>query len=90
MAHSFLPSFGSDNHSGVHPKILQSLTEVNLSHAPSYGTDDVTKNTNKTFQNLFGQDCHSFFVFNGTAANVLASKALIPSYKSVICTDVSH
>ncbi|MEO0336037.1 MAG: aminotransferase class I/II-fold pyridoxal phosphate-dependent enzyme, partial [Pseudomonadota bacterium] len=90
MTNEFQPSLGSDNHSGVHPKILQALVDVNVSHSPSYGTDPITAKVNKTFQGLFGDRCQPFFVFNGTAANVLCIQSLIPSWQSVICTDVSH
>ncbi len=86
----FKKSLGSDNHSGIHPEFLKSIIDVNNSHAPSYGTDSVTKCALKLFKKNFGSQSESFFVFNGTAANVLCLKALIKSYQSVICTDISH
>ena len=87
---SFQPSLGSDNHSGVHPDILNALVNSNVSHCSSYGTDDLSQKCFKKFESLFGNRAKSFFVFNGTAANVLSLKALCPSWQSVICTDVSH
>jgi threonine aldolase len=86
----FKPSFGSDNHSGVHPKVLESLVSVNISHAPSYGTDQLTNQVAMRFREMFGDKCQPFFVFNGTAANVLCIRSLIPSWRSVICSDISH
>lgn len=82
--------FGSDNHSGVHPRILAALTEANVEHAPSYGTDDWTDKANKEFQKHFGAEAQVFFVFNGTAANVTALKALTRSHQAVLCSDVAH
>ena len=82
--------FGSDNHSGVHPDILKSFAEANIGHAPSYGTDEWTAKAEKVFQNHFGVDTQVFFVFNGTAANVTALKAMMSSYQAVLCSDISH
>ena len=84
------PSLGSDNHSGIHPNIWQALASVNHSHTASYGTDPVTQEALKCFQYHFGEPSKSFFVFNGTAANVLSIKALIESHNSVLCSDTSH
>lgn len=83
-------SLGSDNHSGVHPEILQAICCANSSHAPSYGTDKQTQKCQEIFKYLFGSNTQMFFVFNGTAANVLCLRNLIQSYQSVICADTSH
>ncbi len=82
--------FGSDNHSGVHPLIFQSLSTANLDHAPSYGTDDFSDSAISAFKEHFGGHAQVFFVFNGTAANVTALRALARPYQSVFCSDVSH
>lgn len=82
-------SFGSDNHSGVHPQILQALIENNSGYAPSYEMDEVSQDLKKYIRKTFG--CHnSHIVFNGTAANVLALGAGLRSHHGVLCTDVSH
>ncbi|MNK01170.1 Low specificity L-threonine aldolase [compost metagenome] len=82
--------FGSDNHSGVHPLILESMAQANIDHAPSYGTDDWTEKAVEEFRKHFGSQSQVFFVFNGTAANVTALKALTKPWQSVLCSDVSH
>lgn len=82
--------FGSDNHSGVHPEILKSLCEANIEHAPSYGTDEWSARAEKAFQRQFGDHAQVFFVFNGTAANVTALRALAKPYQAVLCSDVAH
>ncbi len=82
--------FGSDNHAGVHPQILHSLTLANQGHAPSYGTDEWTAQATEKFKDHFGSQAQVFFVFNGTAANVTAMRALTRPYQSVFCTDVAH
>ena len=85
-----MKSFGSDNHSGIHPKILESLTAASQGHAPSYGTDEVTKNVIKKFQQAFDADIDVHFVFNGTAANVLALRPFVESHNSIICHSGAH
>ncbi len=82
--------FGSDNHSGVHPEIMQALIAANAEHAPSYGTDDWSQKAEIKFREHFGAETQVFYVFNGTAANALALKTLAQTYESVLCTDISH
>lgn len=82
--------FGSDNHAGVHPQILASFISANQDHAPSYGTDEWTENAVSEFRNHFGAQAQVFFVFNGTAANVTALRALTKPFQSVLCSDVAH
>ena len=85
-----LRGFGSDNHSGIHPEILDAIVASNTGHMPSYGTDDVSAELQKTCQSLFGKSCVAYPVFNGTAANVLCLTSLIESHNSVICSENSH
>lgn len=82
--------FGSDNHSGVHPALFEALREANVGHAPSYGTDDWTAKADQAFKKQFGEKAEIFFVFNGTAANVLALKASAKTFQSCYCTDLAH
>lgn len=82
-------SFGSDNHACIHPKILNAIIAENSGFAPSYGTDEITIRTNRLFEKHFGP-CDVYYVFNGTAANVLALKAMTRPFHSVFCSDVSH
>ncbi len=83
-------SFGSDNHSGVHPSIMQALMDANHGYEGSYGEDPVTEQAQQLFKSLFGPQATSFFVFNGTGANVLCLKALTHTYHAVICAQTAH
>ncbi len=85
-----MKGFGSDNHSGVHPEILKALIDCNIDHAPSYGTDTYSEFAIKSFKNNFGVQTEVFFVFNGTASNVLALRFLAQRYESVLCSEISH
>jgi len=83
-------SFASDNNSGVHPEILQAIEEANAGHVIAYGDDPYTDLAKAKFREHFGENIDIYFVFNGTAANVLGIKALTRSYHAVICADVAH
>jgi threonine aldolase len=83
-------SFASDNNAGVHPSILRALSAVNQGHAVGYGDDPCTERATRLFQRHFGAGSQTFFVFNGTAANVLGLAALTNSYHAVICAEGAH
>ncbi len=83
-------SFGSDNHTSVHPLIMQSILDCNHDHAASYGTDDLSLVLQQKIKSIFGQNAESHLVFNGTAANVLCLKAGLKSFESCFVSDVSH
>lgn len=82
-------SLGSDNHSGAHPAIIKALSEINVGHCHSYGLDAITEKAKNVLQSEFGP-CDVYFVFNGTAANVLSIHSLVERHQSVLCTEVAH
>ena len=82
--------FGSDNHSGVPVAIWQALQDANSGFAPAYGTDELTQRCDDLWRRLFGPETKSYFVFNGTAANVLALAALLRPHHSVLVSSMSH
>jgi len=83
-------SFASDNNAGVHPEVLKAIAEANHGHVVGYGDDPYTQSAVKQFEKQFGSDIEVFFVFNGTAANVLSLTALTRSFHAVICTEAAH
>jgi len=83
-------SFGSDNHSGIHPAIIQAIEEANTAYQPSYGEDEYTAGALKEFQRIFGSGTRVFFAFNGTGANVLCLKALTQPHNAIICASTAH
>lgn len=85
-----MKGFGSDNHSGVHPIMLNALVECNSEHEPSYGTDQYSEQCVAVFKELFGSHTETHFVYNGTAANVLSLRAGMQRFETVLCADVSH
>jgi threonine aldolase len=82
--------FASDNNAGVHPKILEALKSVNEGHVIAYGDDPYTEKARSRLKEVFGAESEVFFVFIGTAANVLGLSTLAQSYQAVICPDTAH
>lgn len=84
-------SFGSDNNSGVHPRIMDAIVKANSDHAIGYGDDEWTRNAEIALQSLLQtESVKPFFVFNGTGANVIALQACVSSFNSIICATTSH
>ena len=82
--------FASDNNSGVHPEIMMAISEANKGHTVAYGDDPYTREAIKKFREEFGPDISVYFVFLGTAANVLGLGALARPYYSVVCPETAH
>jgi threonine aldolase len=82
--------FASDNNSGIHPEILNAISQANQGHAVGYGGDELTEKARQRFKQEFGEQTEVFFVFNGTGANVLGLSTLTQSFNSIICADTAH
>jgi len=82
--------FASDNNAGVHPRMLAALAEVNDGHVIAYGDDPYTEQASIQLKEIFGQETEVFFVFIGTAANVLGLSTVTQSYHAVICPETAH
>jgi threonine aldolase len=85
-----MSSFASDNYAGVPPEVLDALAAANDGSVVSYGDDPVTARAQATFRRHFGPDARAWFVTTGTAANVLALKAVCRSWEAVITPATSH
>jgi threonine aldolase len=82
--------FASDNSAGIHPAVLQALTLANSGHTFGYGHDDRTRAVQRLFAEHFGEQAQAYFVFNGTAANVLSLRAACRRWEAVICAESAH
>jgi threonine aldolase len=82
--------FASDNNAGVHPDILNAMQAVNVGHTIGYGDDKYTEKAIQDIKDIFGSETDIYFVFIGTAANVLGLTAVTRSYNSIICAETSH
>jgi threonine aldolase len=82
--------FASDNNSGVHPIVLEAITSVNMGHTIAYGDDPYTQKAKELFIKEFGEQVEIFFVFIGSAANVLGIKAATQPFNAIICSETAH
>lgn len=83
-------SFGSDNHSGVHPTIMDAILKANEGFCPAYGDDPLTQEALSLLRECFGGRCDAWFVMTGTGANVIALQTLISSWHAVACPASAH
>ncbi len=83
-------AFASDNNAGAHPEVLAALAAANAGQTPAYGDDPWTTRATARVRALLGERAEVFFVFGGTAANVLGLQALLRPYEAVICAEGAH
>lgn len=82
-------SFGSDNHAGAHEAVLAMIGLANEGDAHAYGDDPLTERVARELCDLSGAR-GAYFVFNGTAANVLGLSLMLRPYEGVICAETAH
>src|SRR5664279_1674563 len=83
-------SFASDNNAGVHKEIIEALQKTNEGHVIAYGDDPYTEAAIAKFRTFLGENIEVFFVFNGTAANVLGLSASTDSFNAIISAETAH
>jgi threonine aldolase len=82
--------FASDNNAGVHPEIMKAIEQANQGHVVAYGNDIYTERAVQKFKENFGDDIDVYFVFIGTAANVLCIDSVTRPYNSIITAHTAH
>jgi len=82
--------FASDNNAGVHPDILNEVAAANQGHVVGYGADVYTERAISLFREQLGDKAEIFFVFTGTAANVLGLTSVMRSWNSVVTASTAH
>jgi threonine aldolase len=82
--------FASDNNSGAHPRIMQALAAVNQGSVSSYGEDPITERAIASVRREFGPTARPWFVFLGTAANVLGLKTMLRTHEGALCSSEAH
>jgi threonine aldolase len=83
-------SFGSDNHTGAHPAVLDAIVAANSGDAVAYGADEWTARVTAALQESFGAEGGAFLVLNGSGANVLGLSVLLRRHEAVICAASAH
>ena len=69
---------------------MRALAEVNAGSTMAYGGDEWTRRAGERLRAVFGAHATPFFVFNGTAANILGISLLLRRHQAVICAESSH
>jgi threonine aldolase len=81
--------FASDNTATIHPAVLERIAAVNVGHAFGYGHDPYSTDVaSRVAAELGGVE--TFFVFNGSGANVLSLRACCRPWQAVICSEHAH
>ena len=84
-------SFYNDYSEGCHPRILEILTETNLSQKLGHGNDDISNKAKEAIKKHLGRsDVAIHFVSGGTQANLTALGAMVKPYQSIIAADLGH
>ena len=73
---------------------MAAIEKANHGHALAYGDDDVTRECEQRFAELFDADVSMRLAFNGTGANILGLASALGSlpgpHHAVVCTDWAH
>lgn len=70
--------------------MLRALAEASSGDATAYGDDPWTRRIAGRLAEDFGAEGGVFFVFNGTAANVLGLSLMVRPHQAVICAESAH
>ena len=82
--------FASDNVTGACPEVLEAILKANDEDRTPYGNDDLSKNLQDKFSEIFEKEVIVFPIASGTAANALALSTMTPSYGNIYCHKMSH
>jgi threonine aldolase len=83
-------NFASDNAAAAAPEIMEALLRANHGASLGYGNDDLTRQVERKFSDLFERDVAVFLVATGTAANALALAQLAAPGSAVLCHAEAH
>ena len=85
------PLLSSDNVSGTHPAILQSIYRANSGTAAAYGDDEISKRAIEKVREVFeAPNAEVLFCTTGTAANAIALASLTPPWGCIFCHPEAH
>ena len=85
-----MANFGSDNASGAHPKIIESIALVSSGSVPAYGDDDLTRSVHNKLASLFECEIKMLLVGTGTAANCIGLATLAPPFSGIYAHAEAH
>ena len=82
--------FASDNVTGACPEVLEAIIKANEGDRTPYGNDEISKNLQDKFSEIFEKEVIVFPTSSGTAANALALSTMTPSFGNIYCHKLSH
>lgn len=83
--------FGSDNTSGVHPRVMDALNQANQGYVGSYGADAIMDRVRDKIRRIFDSpEAAVYLVATGTAANALCLATHCPPWGAVYCHRHAH
>lgn len=84
-------AFCGEVFTNVHPKVLEAILQVNDRPVEGkVGNDSETKGATEIMQRYFKDAIRVVYAMNGTAANILALKSMLPRWGSVLCEENTH
>lgn len=84
-------NFGSDNTSGVHPKVMDAIIAANTGHAPSYGADQWTAAAIEKIREVFeAPEAEVYLLASGTATNALSLATVSRPWGKIFCHRTAH
>ena len=84
-------SFKDDYSEGVHPEILNVLSNTNYIQTIGYGEDEFSDKARQLIKNkIQNADVDIHFVSGGTQANLLVISSILKPYQSVIAATTAH
>ncbi len=82
--------FASDNVTGACPEVLEAIVKANNEDRTPYGNDQLSKNLQDKFSEIFEKEVIVFPTASGTASNALALSTMTPSFGNIYCHRLSH
>lgn len=75
----------------AHEEILEAVVRANSEPIDGgYGNDSYSKKATALMQKSFEKPIYTTFAINGTAANVMAMKAMLDRWSAIICAEQTH
>ena len=82
--------FASDNVAGACPEVLEAIIKANEGDSTPYGNDQISRELQDKFSEIFEKEVIIFPTASGTAANALALSTMTPSFGNIYCHKLSH
>lgn len=83
-------NFASDNVVGASAPVLDALVAANAGPMGAYGADELTRDVERRFAEIFERDVEVILVATGTAANALALASALSPWGLCICHEEAH